>query len=172
MKWFADVVAQAKRIFIEYKELESMFHIEIGNVEGRGYKEFIDLVTSLSDKFLLVERNDMSSSDNLINVLKKLESSLIDMKEQSEWPSAMLTESIAKVYYYKIDDNSKNVLKEEVDSLFSWEQPELPEDLCFINGDESWISTSSHEGYCDIISEDEDIIDSILRIKGVEKRFC
>ena len=42
MKWFADVVAQAKRIFIEYKELESMFHIEIGNVEGRGYKEFID----------------------------------------------------------------------------------------------------------------------------------
>ncbi|MEN2256906.1 hypothetical protein AAIB48_03730 [Paraclostridium benzoelyticum] len=51
MKWFADVVVQAKRIFIEYKE-------------------FIDLVTSLSDKFLLVERNDMSSSDNLINVLK------------------------------------------------------------------------------------------------------
>lgn len=111
MKWFADVVAQAKRIFIEYKELESIFHIEIGNVEGRGYKEFIDFVTSLSDKFLLVERNDMSSSDNLINVLKKLESSLIEMKEQSEWPSAMLTESIAKVYYYKIDDNSKNVLK-------------------------------------------------------------
>lgn len=117
-----------------------MFHIEIGNVEGRVYKEFIDLAASLSDKFLLVERNDMNSSDNLIKVLKKLESSLIDMKEQSEWPSAMLTE--------------------------------LPEDLCFINGDESWISTSSHEGHCDIISEDEDIIDSILRIKGVEKRFC
>ncbi|RDC49142.1 hypothetical protein DVA85_25310 [Acinetobacter sp. RIT592] len=149
-----------------------MFHIEIGNVEGRGYKEFIDLAASLSDKFLLVERNDMSSSDNLINVLKKLESSLIEMKEESEWASAMLTESTVKVYYYKIDDNSKNVLKEEVNSLFSWEQPNLPEDLCFINGYESWISTSSHEGYCDIISEDEDIIDSILRIKGVEKRFC
>ena len=145
-----------------------MFHIEIGNVEGKAYKEFIDLVTSLSDKFLLVERNDMNSSDNLINVLKKLESSLIDMKEQSEWPSAMLTESTAKVYYYKIDDNSKNVLKEEVDSLFSLEQPELPEDLCFINGEESWISTSSHEGYCDIIAEDADIIDSILKIEGIK----
>lgn len=145
-----------------------MFHIEIGNVEGKVYKEFIDLVTSLSDKFLLVERNDMNSSDNLINVLKKLESSLIDMKEQSEWPSAMLTESTAKVYYYKIDDNSKNVLKEEVDSLFSLEQPELPEDLCFINGEESWISTSSHEGYCDIIAEDADIIDSILKIEGIK----
>lgn len=110
----------------------------------------------------------MSSSDNLINVLKKLESSLIEMKEQSEWPSAMLTESTAKVYYYKIDYNSKNVLKEEVNSLFSWEQPDLPEDLCFINGDESWISTSSHEGHCDIISEDADIIDSILKIEGVK----
>ncbi len=145
-----------------------MFHIEIGNVEGRVYKEFIDLAASLSDKFLLVERNDMNSSDNLIKVLKKLESSLIEMREQSEWPSAMLTESTAKVYYYKIDDNSKNVLKEQVNSLFSWEQPDLPEDLCFINGDESWISTSSHEEHCDIISEDEDIIDSILRIEGVK----
>ena len=51
----------------------------------------------------------MNSSDNLINVLKKLESSLIEMKEESEWASAMLTEPTAKVYYYKIDDNSKNV---------------------------------------------------------------
>ncbi|WP_323728879.1 hypothetical protein [Paraclostridium bifermentans] len=68
-----------------------------------------EYIRSLSDKFLLVERNDMNSSDNLINVLKKLESSLIEMKEESEWASAMLTEPTAKVYYYKIDDNSKNV---------------------------------------------------------------
>jgi len=142
-----------------------MFDIEIENVEGKGYEEFIDLVLRFSDKFLLVERKDMGSSDNLKKVLKKLESSLIEMKEQSEWPSTMLGDgATAKVYYYNIDNNSKKVLKEESNSLFSWQQPKLPEDLCFIKGDNAWVSTSSHEEFCDISSEDKTIIDDILRI--------
>jgi hypothetical protein len=94
------------------------------------------------------------------------------MKEQSEWPSTMLGDgATAKVYYYNIDNNSKRVLNEESNSLFSWEQPKLPEDLCFIKGDNAWISTSSHEEYCDISSEDKTIIDDILGIEGVEKKY-
>ena len=42
-----------------------MFNIEIKNVEGKAYYEFVDLVSRFSDKFLLVERKDMDSSDNL-----------------------------------------------------------------------------------------------------------
>lgn len=36
-----------------------MFNIEIKNIKGKGYEEFIDLALRLSDKFLLVERKDM-----------------------------------------------------------------------------------------------------------------
>lgn len=142
-----------------------MFDLEIKNIEGKKYHEFIDLVSKYSDKFLLVERKDMDSSDNLKKVLKNLESSLIEMKEQSEWPSTMLGDGgTAKVYYYNIDNNSKRILKEAANSLFSWEQPDLPEDLCFIKDDNAWVSTSSHEGYCDISSDNKTIIDNILKI--------
>ena len=148
-----------------------MFELEIKNVKDKAYREFIDLVCNFSDKFLLVERKEMDSNDNLKNVLKKLESSLIEMREQSEWPTTMLGEgATAKVYYYKIDSNSKNILKEKSNSLFAWEQPELPEDLCFIKDDKAWISTCSHEGYCDIVSNDSNIIESILNIDGIERK--
>ena len=148
-----------------------MFKLEIKNVKGKAYKEFIDLVSSFSDKFLLVEREDMDSNDNLKRVLKRLEIALIEIKEQSEWPTTMLGEgAIAKVYYYKVDSNTKNILKEESDSLFEWEQPKLPEDLCFMKNDTVWISTCSHEGYCDIVSNDSNIIESILNIDGIEKK--
>ncbi|MGL5347847.1 MAG: hypothetical protein ACRDA3_10885 [Peptostreptococcaceae bacterium] len=147
-----------------------MFEVEIKNVQGDAYKEFIDLVSSFSSKFLFVEREDMDSNVNLKKVLRKLENSLIEMRIQSEWPTTMLGEgAVAKVYYYKIDNNSKNVLKEESDSLFAWEQPNLPEDLCFLKDDKAWISSCSHEGYCNIVSSYNNIIESILNINGVER---
>lgn len=148
-----------------------MFELGIKNVEYDAYKVFIDAVSNFSDKFLLVERKDMDSSENLKYVLKKLEISLIEMKEQSEWPSTMLGDgATANVYYYNVDDNSIKVLKEEAESLFSWEHPKLPEDLCFIKDDNAWISTCSHEGYCDIFTNDSTVIKDILSIEGVEEK--
>lgn len=102
------------------------------NPKDQLYSELIDLAFEICDEFHLVLRKDMGSLKSFDPLLKKLESSLKVMKEQSEWASTILGDNQkAKVYYYYTDENAKNILKESANSLYAWEQPHLPEDLSF-----------------------------------------
>ncbi|MDG3044715.1 hypothetical protein OE903_15155 [Bacillus sp. B6(2022)] len=87
-----------------------------------------------------------------------------EMKEQSEWASTMLLNNTAKVYYYYTDENAKSILKEFANSLYDWEQPNLPEDLSFFKNGEDWLVTSSHEEESYIDTENDTELQRILSI--------
>lgn len=144
-----------------------MFEIYLDNIKGKSYKELIDVACKYSDKFILVKRDDIEISKNAYKVINILEDSLIEVKEQSQWPGTMLDGAFAKVYYYRIDNNSREVLKKESNALFSWMQPNLLEDLCFLRNDKPWIIVTAHERECYISTEDEYIVDEIINIKGI-----
>ncbi|MFS0656891.1 stage III sporulation protein AH [Bacillus sp. 179-C3.3 HS] len=135
------------------------------NPKGEQYSKLIDLAFDICDEFHLVLRKDMGSLKSFEPLLKKLESSLKEMKEQSEWASTLLgDDQTAKVYYYYTDENAKSILLEVAQSLYDWEQPNLPEDLSFFKNGEAWLITCSHENESYIDTEDHTEIQRVFNI--------
>ncbi|MDQ0163272.1 stage III sporulation protein AH [Aeribacillus alveayuensis] len=138
------------------------------NPKDKVYSQLIDLAFEICDEFHLVLRKDMGSLKVVGPILKKLQSSFKEMKEQSEWASTILGDNqTARVYYYFTDENAKKVLKELSDSLYDWVQPHLPEDLSFFKDGKAWLITSSHEKESFIDTQDNYEIKKILSIPGL-----
>ncbi|MEY8350758.1 stage III sporulation protein AH [Bacillus cereus] len=142
------------------------------NPKNEVYSNLLDLAFEICDEFHLVLRKDMGSLQFFDPILKKLECSLKEMNEQSEWASTILGDNqTAKVYYYYADENAKNVLKGLSNSLYSWVQPDLPEDLSFFKSGKEWLITCSHEKGSFINTDDKEEIQKVLNIPGLKARI-
>ena len=140
--------------------------------KGEVYNKLIDLAFESCDMFHIVIRKDMMSNVKkglkyYQPILNKLEPSLIERKEESEWASTKLSKSTAFVYYYRTTIEAKDVLKELSASLYGWVSPHLPEDLAFFKKGKLWLASSAHEEWSDIIA-DEHEVERLLEIKGLQ----
>ncbi|MGA9188190.1 MAG: stage III sporulation protein AH [Methanosarcina sp.] len=137
------------------------------------YRLLVDLAFDLCDEFILVVRKDLclKSNDNAKSVLEKLNDYLIEMKEQSEWAGTKLLRHTAYVYHYHTSPEAREIIKEVSNSLYSWMQPNLPEDLSFYKSGKPWLVNTAHEKQSFILSEDKSEIDRIVNIKGLEIRL-
>ena len=120
------------------------------DVIGEDYRSLIELAFKKCDKFALVIQKGMFINDEWAmkfyhKNLGDIESSLIEMKEQSEW-AVTITEGTANVYYYELNEQTKQFLQSKSNSLFGWIKG-LPEDLMFFSGDKVWLAVNSHEEY-------------------------
>lgn len=128
-----------------------MSEVYENDVIGKEYQDLIEFVSETCDTFALVVRKDMFESDEWAmkfykNTLGEIQSSLIEMKEQSEWAVNQLLEATAYVCYYELNEQTKQFLKKKSESLFGWNE-QLPEDLTFYNGDKVVLAANSHESY-------------------------
>ncbi|KNE19368.1 hypothetical protein [Virgibacillus pantothenticus] len=145
-----------------------MYKVKV-NPKNLIYKQLIDLAFNYCDTFHLVIRKDMGKIRHLKKMLLKIKPSLIELREESEWASTILDDETAYVYYYNTQDaTTQDFIKNNVDSLYSWEQPELPEDLSFFKNGEVWLATSSHENECYIFPTNQNEIDNLQNINGLE----
>lgn len=139
------------------------------NPEGKVYEKLIDLAFEACDEFHLVVRRDLGSSRKLEPLLKQLESSLKRLEKTNEWTGTRLGGGQkAKVYYYQTDNNAKTIIKGAAGSLYSWIQPELPEDLSFLKKGKPWLVNIAHEEESYIITESQYWIGKLKEIEGLE----
>jgi hypothetical protein len=131
------------------------------------YQDLLDLAFEICDEFILVVRPYAISNDNARLLLTKLESSLLIIKKQNEWPGTLTRGAPAKVYYYRVNEESKRIIKEAANSLYSWIPPELPDDLTFYKQGKPWLTNTAHEEQSSIETEDEQEIRRVLTIKGL-----
>ncbi|RWR11885.1 stage III sporulation protein AH [Siminovitchia fortis] len=137
--------------------------------QGKVYEQLIDLAFDICDEFHLVVRKDLGSTRKLQPVLKELEGSLKVMKKTNEWTGTILVGGQkAKVYYYHTDDYAREVVKKTANSLHSWLQPDLPEDLSFLKKGKPWLVNIAHEEESYIVTESEYLIGKIKEIEGLE----
>lgn len=134
------------------------------------YRRLVDLAFDLCDEFILVVRkgSGLELNDNAKSVLEKLNDSLKEMKEQSEWAGTILYEHTAYVYHYHTSPKAGEIIKEVSNSLYGWVHPDLPEDLSFYKSGKPWLINTAHEKQSFILSEDKSEIDRIVNIKGLE----
>lgn len=135
------------------------------------YRHLVCLAFDLCDEFILVVRKDLCLNDNAKSVLEKLNDHLKEMKKQSEWAGTKLLGHTAYVYHYHTSPEAREIIKEVSNSLYSWMQPNLPEDLSFYKSGKPWLVNTAHENQSFILSEDKSEIDRIVNIKGLEIRL-
>ena len=135
------------------------------------YKNLIDLAFDVCNEFILVVRKDLDLNEYARIILEKLQGSLKGMKEGSIWVSGQLLGKTAFDYHYNTDNQAREIIKECSDSLHSWVQPNLPEDLSFIKNDRAWLINTAHEYESYIETEDEEEIDKIIKIKVLKVRL-
>lgn len=128
-------------------------------VEPRGilYEELLDLGAVYCNQALLVIRESCALSKNAQKTLQRLHRFEAARERRSEWPGTELHGGEALVLFYRLNEDSISEFKKASNALFSWKQPELPEDLCLLRSDGSpWLVTIAHEqdAYLEL-SEDE-----------------
>ena len=135
------------------------------------YKDLLDLAFSVCDEFILVVRSSISIFNNVTDVLEKLYPFLKEKKEQSEWPGTKyFGKKSVIVYYYKTDEEAKRILLKFSNSLHSWVQPNLPEDLCFLKNQKPWLINTAHERASYFDTDDKDEIEKIMNVENLTVR--
>jgi len=128
---------------------------------GEVYHKLIDISLSFCDTGVLVVRDTIRLGETGAQVLEALRAFVRSQSRKSSWPGTVLEGNLATVYRFRLCEDSIRILKDCVDSLYDWQQPDLPEDLCLIRPDESpWLVSTAHEGdsYLDITPQEKDHI--------------
>lgn len=121
------------------------------NVKGKGNKHLIDLMSRECNRFAFVENRQLMECkeerltyvDNLISDIKHY---LIERRIQQEWETTKLLEDTAYVFYFQLNNATRDFLKEQSNSLFEWIDG-LPEDLMFYQNDKCMLAVCSHEKF-------------------------
>jgi len=122
------------------------------NIKGIRYKQLIDLLSRNCNRFAFVEDGRMMEFEKerlayIDNLIIDIEEHLIERRIQKEWEVTRLSEDTAYVFYFKMNNATRDFLKERCHSLFDWINPELPEDLMFYHNDKCILAVCSHEEY-------------------------
>jgi hypothetical protein len=118
----------------------------LDDVRGASYDALLQHALTYCDSFIVVIRHMIDVNGSAQAVLKRLEPFLIRREERNEWPGTRLLEDTAEVSTFRFSPATTSVLTQVAEGLFSWTQPELPEDLCLFRKDgERWLVTVAHE---------------------------
>ena len=126
-------------------------------VRNELWYKLLDISLFFCDKFLFVIHDDFKKSENLNLILKELDHFLIISEIKSNWPGTEILFKQVQVNTYIFNEITKVIIIKYSNSLFDWQQPDLPEDLCLINrNNKPWLINIAHEddAYMDI-NEDE-----------------
>ncbi|HZG14061.1 MAG TPA: stage III sporulation protein AH [Candidatus Bathyarchaeia archaeon] len=134
------------------------------NVKGKRYQLLIDFLSKQCNRFAFVENRKLMEIEEerlayIDNLITDIKEHLIERRIQQEWETTKLAEDSAYVFYFQLNNATRQFLKERSNSLFDWISPELPEDLMFYQNDKCILAGCSHEGFFMV---DETIWDSFL----------
>lgn len=132
---------------------------------GNVYKELLSFALKYCDSFQFTVVHHIQNNPDVKKTIRILEPYLINITEKSEWPGTILYNGTATVYLYKFNEKSKSILTDLVNGLYSWIQPNFPEDFCIRRNDNSpWLISITYEkdAYLELTSnEKKELIESI-----------
>lgn len=113
---------------------------------GGAYRGLVLFAVDRCSSFLLVEQQHLGLSMRARTVLAELQPSKRREWESREWPGTSLLKDYGTVREFALTRETAAILARTADSLYSWVQPELPEDLCLLRpGGEPWLISIAHE---------------------------
>ena len=131
------------------------YHVE--NFTSKSvYHDFLSLMLAHSDAFSLVyfqyDRNE-EPHENVRRIMEALSPYEISNKDVTRWPGTITMDfrHIYNLRVYRINKINPIVVfdildvLETADSLWDWDYPKYPMDLCFYKNGFAWFASSAHE---------------------------
>jgi hypothetical protein len=113
---------------------------------GTEYRDLLEALSPVVDRALVVVRRSVPLGEKGDAKLASMLPWLIGEHERTQWPGTLLIGGTADVREYRADIACLRLLGELVPGLYSWQQPDAPEDLCLLRRDTSPILVSTaHE---------------------------
>lgn len=129
------------------------------------YRRLILFSLKFCDKFQFVVPHHINQNKSVQDIIKKFKKFQISKTEKSEWPGTKLFRGTATIYQYRLNKETITLLINSASGLYSWVQPDYPEDLCLLRPDGTpWLVTISYErdGYFELeLKEQRELQDSI-----------
>ena len=114
--------------------------------QGDTYKALVQFAAARASSVLLVVRPDLSLAASAMDTLARLRPHLRVEEQRDAWPGTKLWGGLATLGRYDFVPEVASILASVATGLFQWRQPELPEDLCFLRGNERpWLVSIAHE---------------------------
>lgn len=116
-------------------------------ISGDLYHRLINFASGRYPLFLFVKRKDVkpglnSKGEKVIHLFSPFLKSTV---ESVEWPGTKVIQS-AEVFYFNLTEESVELLKRQSNSLYDWQHPSFPEDLCIMrNMKQPWLCNIAHE---------------------------
>jgi hypothetical protein len=112
----------------------------------QSYDALLDGLTELSTSILLVVREQLRLSAIGRELLDSLLADRTHHRRTASWPGTELIGHYADVSHFKAVPRVTAVLKKHARALYDWQQPERPEDLCFLAaGGSPTLTSVAHE---------------------------
>jgi hypothetical protein len=113
---------------------------------GEEYRALVKAARVACEEALLVVRRGVPMSHDGEALLGRLKPFTLRVDECSEWPGTTLLQDTATVHRFRFSEQCAELLCGAARGLYSWLQPDLPEDLCLIRpGGDVWLVSISHE---------------------------
>jgi hypothetical protein len=136
--------------------------------KGQTYASLIEFAGTQCATFSLSWRKQFRFDQTAHRIADLLKPFLVSNVSTSEWPGTQLIGHEAILRRYRIADKSLKILA-EVDGLYSWTSPELPEDLAFYStSGECWLASISHERQAWFQDERLTLEEIRTRVPGIE----
>lgn len=120
------------------------------DIQGKDYQRLIEVLARHCNRFAFVleilyeiEEEELERMESFISDIKW---HLIERKKQKEWEArSVCGGGVAYVYYFHLNNETREFLKTRSNSIYGWIPPELPEDLMFYKDNECKFAAISHE---------------------------
>jgi hypothetical protein len=133
-------------------------HFRLGSEpRGASYETLLRNLAEFSSLVLVIVRDDLGLTDEANKLLAELSALGGSQLRTSQWPGTTLLGHEASVWSTPDTAASVDVVLRASGGLYSWQQPQLPEDLAFLRSDGSTVlGTVAHEtdGWLEL-SDDE-----------------
>jgi hypothetical protein len=132
---------------------------------NRNYYDLLEYALTDCKYALFVIRDPMYLNQNGEKVLKSLSKYIHKEMQSDEWPGTKLLTRQARVLLYFYNQETSEILKNQVTHIYQWLHPDLPEDLCLLRADETpWLVTISHEddGYLNLSEQEANHLINVL----------
>jgi hypothetical protein len=119
---------------------------------GAAYRQLIAAAVRFCDRFLFVDvpsphfrEGGTSFGPRSLALVESLRTHLLSMEKGKSWPGTTLSDRegfvvFARIYWFRLDPTSADLLAQAADGLYEWRWPELPRDLCLMRSrDDEWL---------------------------------
>ena len=142
----------------------------VAEPKGQTYVDLLNFAAARCQSFSLVWRNQFKFGQSAYELKHVLRPYQLSNVRTGEWPGTKLIGHEAIVRRYRVSDESVKLLY-GAGSLYSWLQPNLPEDLAFYSaGDAGWLASISHEGRAWFLDESLAAEEIYAHVPGLKVR--